>query len=114
MAVWILKPCSGNDLHFIAAHVDDMICGGSPAAIQHTKDYLRRQFQIRDLGPASVFIGLRIIRDRDHRRIYIDQNHYARDILDLYGMSKCNPCLVPLTSDTPLAKALPSEKLPPE
>lgn len=114
MAVWILKPCSGSELHFIAAHVDDMVCGGSPAAIQHTKDYLRRQFQIRDLGPASVFIGLRITRDRENRRLYIDQNHYARDILDLYGMSKCNPCLVPITPDTPLAKALPSEKLPPE
>lgn len=113
MAVWILKPCSNNDLHFIAAHVDNMVCGGSPEAIQRTKDHLRRHFQMRDLGPASVFIGLCLSRDRIHRRIYIDQNHYTRDVLDLYGMTNCNPCLVPITSNTPLTKALPNEKLSP-
>lgn len=111
MAVWILKPCSSNDLHFIAAHVDDMVCGGSLEAVQQTKDHLRHHFQICDLGSASMFIGLRLSRDRLAQRIRIDQNHYTRDVLDLYAMTKCNPCLVPITSNTPLSKALPSEQL---
>ena len=105
MAVWILKPTadSCDTLHFIAAHVDDMICGGSPAAIQRTKDHLRQHFQIRDLGPASVFIGLHLSRDRLNRLIYIDQNHYTRDVLNLYGMSHSNPAIVPMSSDTVLS-----------
>ena len=39
MAVWILKPATSNELHFIAAHVDDMVCGSSKADVQRTKDH---------------------------------------------------------------------------
>ena len=110
MAVWILKPCSSNDLHFIATHVDNMVVGGSIEAIQQTKNHLRQHFQIRNLVLASMVIGLHLTRDRLDHRIHIGQNHCVRDVLDLYGMFKYNPCLVPFSSDMPLAKVLAHEK----
>ena len=101
-----------ESLQFIAAHIDDILCGSSRATINHTQAHLRSKFEIRDMGPASVFIGLKIIRDRERRLIYIDQSHYGRDILDLYGMAECNPCLVPMASaDQNLGKALDGECL---
>ena len=64
------------------------------------------------MGPVNVFIGLKIIHDRERRIIYVDQSHYGRDILDLYRMSDCNPCLVPMIpADQHLTKAQPNECL---
>lgn len=108
-AVWKMLSAS---LQFVAAHVDDMLCGGSRDSVDHTKSFLSSKFEVRDMGPASVFIGLRIVRDRERRLMYIDQSHYGRDILDLYNMADCNPCLVPMNpADQHLSKALPSECL---
>lgn len=97
---------------FIAAHVDDMLCGGSRDHVDRVKCLLKDCFTVKDLGPATVFIGLRIVRDRARRPIYIDQSHYCRDILDLYGLSDCNPCLIPMNpSDHLLTRAKPEECL---
>ena len=66
---------------------------------------------MRDLGPAKMFIGFRITRDHERRLIFIDQGHYGRDVLDLYGMADCNPCLVPMNpTDHNLAKAREGEE----
>lgn len=82
MAVW--KSHDSPDVFdFIAAHVDDMLCGGSRDYVNKVKTYLHAKFEIRDMGPASVFISLKIVRDRERHIMYIDQSHYGRDILDL-------------------------------
>ena len=106
-AVWKMA-----SLQFVVAHVDDMLCGGSRDSVDRTKSFLGSKFEVRDMGPASVFIGLRIVRDRERRLMYIDQSHYGRDILDLYNMADCNPCLVPMNpADQHLSKALANECL---
>lgn len=108
-AVWKILSAS---LQFVAAHVDDMLCGGSRDSVERTKSFLSSKFEVRDMGPASVFIALRIVRDRERRLMYIDQSHYGRDILDLYNMADCNPCLVPMNpANQHLSKALASECL---
>ena len=116
MAVWRSDGNSNDNISdsscfdFIAAHVDDMLCGGPRSSVDRVKAILKEKFDVRDMGPASVFIGLRISRDRERRIIYIDQGHYGRDILDLYGMAECNPCLVPMNpTDQALTKALEGE-----
>ena len=73
-AVW---KCDGDSLGFVAAHVDDMLCGGTRSNINNLKNFLSSKFDVRDLGPVSVFIGLRITRDRERRLIFIDQSHYG-------------------------------------
>lgn len=59
---------TGGSLDFVAAHMDDMLCGGTRANVNLLKSFLRDKFDVRDLGPVSVFIGLRItvsmIRER--------------------------------------------------
>ena len=125
MAVWksrtasAVAPTDATDISahdclaaFIAAHVDDMLCGGSRIHVDRIKCLLKDRFTVKDLGPATVFIGLRIIRDRTRRLIYVDQSHYCRHILDLYRLSDCNPCLIPMNpSDHLLTRAKPEECL---
>lgn len=79
-----------------------------------TKAHLATTFKIKDLGVANVFVGLRISRDRVQRTIYIDQAHYAKEILETYGMWNCNPVWIPMSPGDILEKKgdllSPSEK----
>lgn len=53
------------------------------------------------MGDVSVFTGLLIERDRINRTIQISQVHYAKQIIESYGMQNCNPVLTPMdTKDT--------------
>ena len=112
LAVWIMDGVGIDSLQFVAAHVDDMVIGGSRVFIDKTKQHLRQHFDIKDEGPAHIFIGLRITRNRDLRQLFIDQAHYARDILQTYGMAACNPCFIPMKpGDQHLPKPLPHDRL---
>src|SRR6266566_4814246 len=44
-------------------------------------------FELKELGPVTTFLGLRITRDGVNRKLYIDQTEYAKKILDKYGYS---------------------------
>ena len=107
LAVWVVKSPS---LHFVAAHVDDMLLGGTRVFINKTKQHLQEHFAITDMGCAKLFIGLKLFRDRPRRLLYLDQSHYARDILDTYHMSDCNPCLLPMNPALPEERLSDSEK----
>jgi len=42
------------------------------------------------------FTGLLIERDRTKRTIQVSQAHYAKQIIEVYGMQNCNPVLTPI------------------
>jgi len=118
LACWIKhgsgKHRSRKDLKAVSmliAWVDDILTAGSREKINAGKTHLATKFKIKDQGPADVFINIKIKRDRDRRVIYLDQSHYCRDILDLYGMTDCNPCLLPMNPGVSLAKAKTQESL---
>ena len=95
----------------VIAHVDDILNGGNRRQVEA---HLATKFKIKDLGAANVFVGLRISRDRAQRTIYIDQAHYAKEILETYGMWNCNPVWIPMSPGDILEKEgdllSPSEK----
>ena len=77
--------------------VDDItIAGKDKAAIQRVKDDLRKHFKLRDLGPTSWLLGVKIERDRSKCSLSISQRQYALDILERYGFSNCDPVSTPM------------------
>ena len=42
---------------------------------------------MKNLGPASVMLGIEIQRDRPNRKLFISQAEYTKEILDRFGMS---------------------------
>ena len=81
----------------IPVFVDDItIAGKNKAAIQQVKDDLRRHFKLRDLGPTSWLLGVKIERDRSKRSLSISQRQYALDILERYGFTNCDPVGTPM------------------
>lgn len=67
----------------IAFWVDDiMILNNSKETINSLKKLLTEQFEMKDLGPMTFFLGLAIIRT--HNKMYISQQHYIKRILDAF------------------------------
>jgi len=96
----------------VVRHVDDILTGGTREKVDETKAHVGRRFKLKDLDPANVFIGLQITRDREKRTITLDQAHYARDILDLYGFDSSNSISIPMQPTLQLTKAGLNEGLP--
>ena len=79
-------------------HVDDMLILGTEGGIGGFKETIEEVFQVRWLGQIdnSAFVGLRIKRDRENRRIMISQDTYALAILKKFGMENANECATPM------------------
>ena len=62
-------------------YVNDIILTGSCASqIAKVKEFIGRQFKMKDLGPLKYFLGLEI--DRSQTGITIHQRKYALSLLD--------------------------------
>ena len=67
-------------------YVDDMIITGDDlSGIQELKDFLNQQFEMKDLGHPSYFLGLEITHSTDG--FYITQAKYASDLLSQVGLT---------------------------
>ena len=61
-------------------YVDDMIITSDDlSGIQELKDFLNHQFEMKDLGHLSYFLGLEITHSTDG--LYVTQAKYAYDLL---------------------------------
>ena len=66
--------------------MDDMIITGDDlSGIQELKDFLSQQFEIKDFGHLSYFLGLEITHSTDG--LYITQAKYASDLLSRVGLT---------------------------
>ena len=76
-------------------YVDDMIITGDDlSGIQELKDFLSQQFEMKDLGHFSYFLGLEITHSTNG--LYITQTKYASDLLSRAGFTDSK------TVDTPV------------
>ena len=82
----------------IAVYVDDTLyLSSSIEAISKVKAFLSARYEMRDLGDAKNFLGIRVSRDRANRRLRIDQQEYCEGIVKLWGMEKTK-------RDTPMTR----------
>jgi hypothetical protein len=74
-------------------YVDDLlVVADSAKAIDELKQVLMAEFQMQDMGPASYYLGIRIVR-KDIGPISLVQDAYARRILGQYKMESCKSSL---------------------
>ena len=61
------------------------ITGDDLSGIEELKDFLSQQFEMKDLGHLSYFLGLEITHSTDG--LYITQAKYASDLLSRAGLT---------------------------
>ncbi|GAU49932.1 hypothetical protein TSUD_408340 [Trifolium subterraneum] len=99
----IYYKCDGNICTIICLYVDDMLIFGSNlSAVNNVKSLLGNNFDMKDLGEASVILGIKITRSE--KWISLDQSHYVEKILKKYGYFDCKPACTPYDPSVKLFK----------
>lgn len=94
---------TGSDLLILLLYVDDIILtGNNLLLIQQTITALGREFDMKDLGKLTYFLGLQV--QYTSSGIHVNQSKYAADLLAKAGMTHCKPCPTPCLPTTKLLK----------
>lgn len=76
----------------LVLYVDDIpLAGNDTAELEETKKYLNQVFIMKDLGEPKSFLGMEIQRDREEKRLIIDQPKYINTMLPKFNMLDCKP-----------------------
>jgi hypothetical protein len=83
--------------------VDDIILLSKPqdrAQMIQFKEALMQTYAMREIGDVQWFLGIRILRDRDQRRLWLSQDSYIDKIVKRFGLETRK------TPDTPMTEPL--------
>lgn len=92
----------------IVVYVDDMlVIAQNLEALITVVALLRDRFKIRELGDVHYYLGMRIVRDRKAKKIYVTQDAYLQKLGIKYGLhqGKFQAPATPMLSRNHLRKA---------
>ncbi|KAI0492721.1 hypothetical protein KFK09_026997 [Dendrobium nobile] len=73
---------------YVLVYVDDiLITGNDRNKIQSTIKHLQSQFNIKQLGAVSLFLGIQVIKTTTC--YFLSQSHYATELLSHAGFMNC-------------------------
>ena len=82
-------------LAIVLVYVDDLIItGDDEEEISQIKENLSVRFQMKELGRLKHFLGLEI--DYSRHGLFLCQQKYATDLLQIFGMLDCKPITTPI------------------
>src|SRR5271156_1806337 len=108
-------PSGASLFVIIPVHVDDslFICNSLPLYYWIISE-LQKSIEIIDMGPASLYLGNHIIRDRSRQNIWLSQRSYCVELLRTWNLSNCTTASTPMSVKPyllpPLPNALPDVK----
>jgi hypothetical protein len=109
--LFILPPTPGRQATYVLVFVDDMLIIGTVESCNFIKSKILTRWKGKNLGPARVFVGLQIERNRVDKTIRIHQTLYTRKMIEKFGMDKANGVKLPAKAGTVLRKLTEEEKL---
>ncbi|XP_046472611.1 uncharacterized protein [Neodiprion pinetum] len=90
---------------FLAVYVDDLlIFTNDQVTKENLKNKLKKCFKMKEMGEAHHCVGLRITRDRQAGKIYLDQEKYIKETLAKFNMADCKPAVTPTDPNQKLTK----------
>lgn len=95
----------GRKMLILGVYVDDMIVLSSDdELLRTTKQKLSERFKMKDLGEARHLLRLRVTRDKQRGKIWLDQEAYTEEMLERFNMSECKPVPTPADPNQKLSK----------
>ena len=77
---------------YLLIYVDDiLVITNNTYMLNSVKNQISTAFETRDLGPATFFLGIDIIRDRTTKTIKLTQTRHTTDLLSKFNMEKSKP-----------------------
>ena len=78
----------------IVVYVDDLNLVGTPEELTKTAEYLKKEFEKKDLGKTKFCIGLQI--EHFPNGVLVNQSTYIKKILKRFNMDKAHPLSSPM------------------
>lgn len=97
---------SGGSM-LLGLFVDDIISSFDAADADEwtqLKSIFMSKYASKDLGEASLVLGMRLTRDRSRRTIVLDQQSYVDKVLRSFNMQQCNTSRTPEDAHVSLSK----------
>ena len=93
----IYHKVSGSKICFLVLYVDDILLAANDRGLLHeVKQFLSKNFDMKDMGDASYVIGIKIHRDRSRGILGLSQETYINKILERFRMKDCSPSVAPI------------------
>ena len=90
---------SDDDFIILLLYVDDMlIVGWNVSRINNLKKELSKSFAMKDLGPAKQILGMKIVRDRGVKKLWLSHERYIEKVLQRFNMDKAKVVSCPLAN----------------
>lgn len=87
----------------LIVYVDDIVMTGDDLhELEMLKEFLSRQFEVKDLGTLKYFLGMEVARSA--KGIAISQRKYVLDLLKETGLLGCKPVATPVDPNQKLEK----------
>jgi hypothetical protein len=91
----IYRRGNGGNALLVGVYVDDLVITGTKdAEVAAFKEEMKATFQMSDLGLLSFYLGIEV--HQGDSRITLRQTAYAKRVVELAGLTDCNPTLTPV------------------
>jgi hypothetical protein len=101
-SLYVLHSAQGTV--YLLTYVDDLLpATNSLPLLKSVWTRLRAVFDIRDLGPATYFLGMEINRDRGARVLKLSQHKMIRELLGEHGKVGGRAKIIPMSTSVRLA-----------
>ncbi|RVW98226.1 Retrovirus-related Pol polyprotein from transposon TNT 1-94 [Vitis vinifera] len=88
---------SGSKVCFLVLYVDDILLAtNDKGLLREVKQFLSKNFDMKDMGEASYVIGIKIHRDRFQGILGMSQETYINKVLERFLMKDCSPSVSPI------------------
>jgi hypothetical protein len=88
-----------NDWLLVFFYVDDIVilCRTEDLPrMEEFKKALMRKYEMRFMGTLNWFLGIRVIRDREQRKIWLCQDSYIEKITKAFHLEYMKPATIPM------------------
>ncbi|KXJ84276.1 hypothetical protein RP20_CCG014294 [Aedes albopictus] len=97
----------GETMLFVTIYVDDLLIFTNDGRLKKKlKQFLMQNFKMKDLGPATHCLGIRIKRNRREGKLSLDQQAYIEEIVRRFGMENAYSIATPADSGVRLEKSM--------
>lgn len=87
----------GSNIVIMCLYVDDLLIAGSDKSeVAKIKRELSDRFEMKDLGAATIIVGIEIKRDRERKSLTISQHEYTQKVLARFGMENSKTVATPM------------------
>jgi hypothetical protein len=101
---------NGGTVLLVGVYVDDLVISGTKdMEVAAFKEEMKVTFQMSGLGPLSFYLGIEV--HQDDSGITLRQIAYTKRVVELAGLTDCNPALTPMEEKLKLSRDSTTEEL---